>query len=209
MIHSKTQKLRELHPVMTLQNLRYIFLDRDGVINRKAPEGRYIGRWEEFHLLPGTEDAIAAMNRQGIRVIVISNQRGVALGHYTSTDVEALHHRLQQHLAAYGARIDAFYFCPHDRGECNCRKPKPGLFEQAFLNFPEASVSNSLMVGDSLCDIEAARNLGMRSIFIQGDPATRKPEAERAAELAESVADSLAGAVRMLLKAQPTSGSIS
>lgn len=204
-----TQELRELQSVMTLQNLRYIFLDRDGVINHKAPEGRYIGRWEEFHLLPGAEAAIAELNRQQIRVIVISNQRGVALGYYTSADVEALHHRLQQHLADHGARIDAFYFCPHDRGECNCRKPKPGLFEQAFLDFPEASVNNSLMVGDSICDIEAARNLGMRSIFVQGDPATRKPEADRAAELAHSVADSLAGVVRMLLEAQARSASIS
>ena len=191
------------------QNLRYVFLDRDGVINRKLPEGRYIRHWEDFHLLPGVEAAIATLNRRGIRAIVISNQRGIALGYYTFADVEEIHLRLQQHLSDDGARIAAFYFCPHDIGECNCRKPAPGLFEQAFRDFPDATAGNSLMIGDSISDIEAARNLGMRSIFIEGDPAIRKSGAERAAELADFVADSLAVAVRILLENQPNSSSIS
>ncbi len=168
------------------------------MLNRKAPEGEYIGRWSEFHLLPGVERAIAALNRSGRRVVVVSNQRGIALGHYTSGDVDALHARLREHLAAHGARIDAFYFCPHDLDECDCRKPKPGLFLEAFRDFPEASVENSVVVGDSLSDIEAARGLGMRSIFIEGDPETRKGGAEQAAGLADAVVASLEEAVALL-----------
>lgn len=180
-------------------NIRCVFLDRDGVINRKPPEGAYVGRWSDFHLLPGVESAIAALNRAGIRVLVISNQRGIALGHYTASDVDALHTRLQQHLAQYQARIDAFYYCPHDRDACDCRKPKTGLFEQAFRDFPDIPRSSAIVIGDSLSDIEAARNLGIPSIFVQGDPATQKPGAATAAQHASLVAASLAEAVGILV----------
>lgn len=178
--------------------LRFVFLDRDGVINRKPPEGTYISRWEDFHLLPGAEKAIAALNRSGRTVLVVSNQRGIALGHYTPADVEALHDRLRQHLVSQGAHIDAFYFCPHDIGECDCRKPGTGLFRQAFQDFPEAARENSLLIGDSISDIQAAEALGIPSIFIEGDPQTRKAGASEAAELAEAVYGSLLEAVRDL-----------
>jgi D-glycero-D-manno-heptose 1,7-bisphosphate phosphatase len=175
--------------------IRTVFLDRDGVINRKAPEGEYIAHWGDFHFLPGAEEAIAALNRSGRRVIVVTNQRGVALGRYTSADVDALHAQMQKHLADHGARIDAFYCCPHDKNQCECRKPKTGLFEQAFRDFPDASAVTSLIIGDSLSDIEAARRLGMRSIFIEGDPETQKAGAGKAAALADAVCGSLRDAV--------------
>jgi D-glycero-D-manno-heptose 1,7-bisphosphate phosphatase len=189
-----------------LHTVRCVFLDRDGVINRKAPEGAYIGRWSDFHILPGVEEAIASLNRAGYLVIVVSNQRGVALGRYTSADVDALHLRLQQHLGAHAARVDAFYFCPHDKRACDCRKPKIGLFQQAFRDFPQATRANSLVIGDSLSDIEAARNLGVPSIFIEGDPATQKAGAHTAAQVADRVAHSLSEAVALLLAehASPT-----
>ena len=179
--------------------IRTVFLDRDGVINRKAPEGEYIARWGDFHFLPGAEEAIAALNRSGRRVIVVTNQRGVALGRYTSADVDALHAQMQKHLADHGARIDAFYCCPHDKNQCECRKPKTGLIEQAFRDFPDASAVTSLIIGDSLSDIEAARRLGMRSIFIEGDPETQKAGAGKAAALADAVCGSLVEAGREFL----------
>jgi D-glycero-D-manno-heptose 1,7-bisphosphate phosphatase len=190
------------HPApLSPQQIRNVFLDRDGVINRKPREGEYIGDWGRFHLLPGAESAIAALNRSGRRVMVVSNQRGVALGLYTPADVEALHARLQQHLAAHGAHIDAFYFCPHDQDDsrCDCRKPKTGLFEQAFRDFPDASRANSIVIGDSLSDIEAAHNLDVPCIFIQGDPSTQKPGAGLAARLANAVSASLSDAVARYL----------
>jgi D-glycero-D-manno-heptose 1,7-bisphosphate phosphatase len=183
----------------TFRDVRYVFLDRDGVINRKAPEGKYVAQWSELDILPGVEAAIAALNRSGRRVIVVSNQRGIALGHYSGGDVEALHRRLQEHLALHGAHIDAFYYCPHDEGECDCRKPGTGMFLQAFRDFPEASAANSIAIGDSPSDIEAARALKMPSIFISGDPSTQKPGGDRAAELADFVAESLPAAVQQHL----------
>ena len=189
------------HPSMTatFRDVRYVFLDRDGVINRKAPEGKYVAHWNELHILPGVETAIATLNRSGRRVIVVSNQRGIALGYYTGDDVEALHSRLQEHLALHGAHIDAFYYCPHDEGECDCRKPGTGMFLQAFRDFPEASAANSVAIGDSISDIEAARTLKMPSIFISGDPSTQKPGSDRAAELADLTAESLPAAVQHLI----------
>jgi D-glycero-D-manno-heptose 1,7-bisphosphate phosphatase len=176
-----------------------VFLDRDGVINRKAPEGEYIAHWRDFHLLPGAEAAIGALNRSGRRVVVVTNQRGIARGRYTAADVEAIHSQLLQHLMAHGARVDAFYYCPHGKNECECRKPKTGMFEQTFRDFPEASSSTSVIIGDSLSDMEAAQKLGMRSIFIEGDPETQKPGAGKAAFLADAVCGSLAEAVRDFL----------
>jgi len=187
-------------PMMApFRDVQYVFLDRDGVVNRKASEGNYIAHWNEMEILPAAEAAIAALNRSGRKIIVVSNQRGIALGLYTGHDVEALHRQLQNHLALHGAHIDAFYYCPHDEGECDCRKPGTGMFLQAFRDFPEASPANSIVIGDSLSDIEAAAALSMRSIFIQGDPLTQKQGAARAAELARFTADSLAAAVQQYL----------
>jgi len=176
-----------------------VFLDRDGVINRKPPEGSYISAWSDFELLAGAEEAIGRLNRAGCKVLVISNQRGIALGFYTAEVVEQLHARLQLHLQAQGAHIDGFYFCPHEKGECSCRKPEIGLFKQAQREFAAAAPERSVMIGDSLSDIEAAVRFGCRSIFVKGDPNTRKPGSETAEKLADGTVESLAEAVDAML----------
>jgi D-glycero-D-manno-heptose 1,7-bisphosphate phosphatase len=170
------------------------------VINRKLQEGRYVREWKDFELLPGVETAIAKMNARGIRVIVVSNQRGIALGLYTNEDVEMLHARLQRHLAAYGAHIDAFYYCPHDNAQCDCRKPATGLLDRAVLDFPDIRAQASVLIGDSLSDMEAAERFGCRSILVAGDPATRKPNYERAERLAHAKVTSLVDAVETILR---------
>src|SRR3954465_5605084 len=114
-----------------IRHLRTVFLDRDGVLNEKMPEGRYVTCLEEFYLLPGVVEAIGRLNCAGLRVILVSNQRGVALGLYTAADVDAIHAWLQTVLENHGAHLDGIYYCPHDKNQCNCRKPMRGLFEQA------------------------------------------------------------------------------
>lgn len=185
----------------TPRQIRTVFLDRDGVLNEKMPEGRYVASWSDFHLLPGVAEAIARLNRAGLRAIVVSNQRGIALGLYTSPDVEAIHARLEDLLNAYGAHIDAFFFCPHDKNACNCRKPDPGLFEQAVARFPEILAESSVIIGDSLSDIEFGRRLGMLTVFLEGNAERRKPGGEKAAELADLRFDSLPRTVDALLAA--------
>jgi D-glycero-D-manno-heptose 1,7-bisphosphate phosphatase len=181
-------------------DLSTVFLDRDGVLNEKAPEGAYVARWEDFRILPGVPGALGRLNRAGLRVIVLSNQRGIALGLYTAADVLAIHAALERLLSGYGAHVDAFFFCPHDEGQCNCRKPLPGLFEQAAARFPAVAASASAMIGDSLADMEFGRRLGMTTFLIAGDPERRKPGGDKAGELADFECVSLDEAVNALLK---------
>src|SRR4051794_21378359 len=105
------------------------FLDRDGVINRKAPEGSYITNWEQVQFLPDVAGAIAQLNQAGFKVIVISNQRCVAKGLLSDAELEYIHRRMREWLAAHGAQIDAVYYCPHEKTQprCKCRKPAPGM----------------------------------------------------------------------------------
>ena len=181
------------------RTLRTIFLDRDGVLNRELPEGRYVASPRDFQPLPGVHQAIARFNRAGLRVIVVSNQRGIALGLHTAADVLSIHSAFQKELAAHGAHIDGFYFCPHDQTGCNCRKPLPGLFEQAQADFPDLTAASSAIIGDSWSDIEFGRRLGMLTIFADGDPALQKPGAESARVSADLHFASLPEATEALL----------
>ena len=145
------------------------FLDRDGTINVKAPEGDYITAADQLRLLPGAAEAIARLNAAGALVIVVSNQRGIALGRMSAADVDAVHERLTTLLAPAGAHLDAVFVCPHEAGECNCRKPAVGLFEQATERFPGIDVTLSVMIGDSASDVEAGRAFGVRTIRLGED----------------------------------------
>lgn len=180
---------------MDTRLVRYVFLDRDGVLNRKHPEGAYVTDWEQFQWLPGAVEAVARMNRAGMPVILVSNQRGIALGLFTVDQLELIHSNMRTQLAQHGARLDAIYYCPHDIGECQCRKPDLGLFEQARKDFPGAAAHNSVVIGDSLSDMQAGQRLGMKTIFIEGELDRQKAGAVAAAESADAVAGSLLQAV--------------
>jgi D-glycero-D-manno-heptose 1,7-bisphosphate phosphatase len=143
---------------------RAAFLDRDGVINRKAPEGGYITRWEEVEILPGTSEAIAQLNRAAFRVIVVTNQRAVAKGLMTIAGLELIHRRMCEELALAGARIDAVFYCPHElKPPCRCRKPEPGMLLDAARRH-DIDLPSSWMIGDSAKDVEAGRRAGCRTV---------------------------------------------
>jgi len=146
--------------------VKVVFLDRDGVINRKAPEGQYITRWEDFEFLSGVEQAIVQLHRAGYVVIVASNQRGVARGFLSLAELEEIHQRMLAHLSAAGTSIDAVYFCPHDlEPPCACRKPAPGMLLQAARDHG-IDLSASWIVGDSDIDVQAGKNAGCRTIRV-------------------------------------------
>jgi len=146
---------------------RAAFLDRDGVINRKAPtEDQYITRWEDMQILPGVVEAIALLNRANFRVIVVSNQRCVAKGFLTASDLDSMHQRMCRELAAMGAKIDGVYYCPHEEHPaCSCRKPEPGMLIAA-ADEHHVDFSASWMIGDSEKDVEAGRSAGCRTVRI-------------------------------------------
>src|SRR5205814_4953551 len=126
-----------------------VFLDRDGVINRKAPEDDYVVKWDQFHLLPGVIEAIRNLNQAAYRVIVVTNQRAIAKNRITISELESIHRKLMEKLGEHSATIDGIYFCPHDlESECGCRKPKPGMLLRALDDFA-IDPQLSWMVGDS------------------------------------------------------------
>lgn len=179
--------------------LRTVFLDRDGILNEKMPEGRYVTSWSEFKLLPGVPESLGRLNRAGMRVIVVSNQRCIALGICAAQDVEAIHIAFQNLLLSFGAHVDAFYFCPHNDGQCNCRKPLPGLYELAVSAYPDINSESSVMIGDSLSDIEFGRGIGMLTVLVDGNPEGRKPGFRAAVEIADLHFPTLTQAVDSLL----------
>ena len=142
-----------------------VFLDRDGTI---VEDPGFLHEPEKVTLLPGAAEAIRRLNEAGYRVVIVTNQSGIARGRYTVADYEAVQRRLGELLAAHGARIDAAYFCPHHpllSGPCECRKPGLKLFREAQAAF-DIDFSRSWWVGDRLSDVQPARLLGGEGILV-------------------------------------------
>lgn len=154
---------------------RCLFLDRDGVINVKAPEGDYVKSVSELRMIPAAADWIRLANALGLLVVVITNQRGVARGRMTAQDLEEIHTEMKRRLAREGARIDGIFVCPHEEGACNCRKPRPGLIEQAVARW-EIDLARSLFLGDSDSDAELARRCGIPFLRVAGGRITGPAE---------------------------------
>ena len=143
-----------------------VFLDRDGVINVNCPRQHdYIKLPQEFILLPSAAAGIKKLNDAGYKVIVVTNQRGVARGMMTTQDVDAVHQEMTEQLAKQGAQIDKIYVCPHENGECNCRKPQPGLLIQAIEEF-KIDAEASWMIGDHITDMQAGKAAGVKTILV-------------------------------------------
>lgn len=170
------------------------FLDRDGVLNRKAPEGQYVTRWEEMEFLPGVREAVRLLNQAGYFVAIVSNQRCVAKGLITISELDSMHARMRQEFNAAGAMIDAIYYCPHDfQPPCSCRKPQPGMLLEAARKH-NLDLAESWMIGDSRHDVEAGMSAGCRTVrLLEGG------ESSRGADL---IASSLLAAVQKILEVQ-------
>ena len=161
-------------------------LDRDGTINVKAREGSYITDPGQLELLPGAAEAIGLLNQAGVPVVVITNQRGVALGRMDEYDLRAVHVRLTDLLREQGAWLDAIFFCPHDRGACACRKPAPLMLRRAGAYLGLTSLRHAVMIGDSPTDVEAGRRAGARTVLL-GPPRAVPGGARTAPTLLDAV----------------------
>jgi histidinol-phosphate phosphatase family protein len=171
------------------------FLDRDGVINKRAPNGGYILRWRDFQILPGVAEAISLLNHAGFLVVVITNQQCVAKGLLSLAGLDEIHKKMVTELAFKNACLDAIYFCPHSSDQsCTCRKPAPGMLLTASKEH-NIDLVNSWMIGDTDTDIAAGRNAGCKTIQI-----TENTE-EAAASTANRTASSLLAAVKRILPA--------
>jgi D-glycero-D-manno-heptose 1,7-bisphosphate phosphatase len=179
--------------------VRVVFLDRDGTLNRKAADGDYVKHPSELELLPGASAAVRRLNQQGVRVVVVTNQRGIALGRMSERDLEAIHLRLAAELARAGATVDAIYHCPHDRGVCTCRKPAPGLFYAARHDRPQIDFRESAVIGDSLSDVEPGVALGMITVLVHPEAEALAARARARGMRVDPAAPSLAAAVTWLM----------
>jgi D-glycero-D-manno-heptose 1,7-bisphosphate phosphatase len=147
-----------------------VFLDRDGTLN---VEKEYLHRPADFEFIPGAPEAIRRLNRAGYKVLVVTNQSGVARGYFELEEVEQLHRYVAARLAEYGARIDGFYVCPHHptagrgalRQSCSCRKGEPGLLLQAAAEHG-IDLARSFMIGDKDADIEAGERAGCTPLLV-------------------------------------------
>jgi D-glycero-D-manno-heptose 1,7-bisphosphate phosphatase len=142
------------------------FVDRDGTINEKAPEGEYITAADAFVFLPGAVEGLRLLTDLGFRTIVVTNQRGIALGRMTERDLVGIHRFMLDELRSAGANVDAIYHCPHEIGACRCRKPDVGLFLRAREEHPAISWDRCVMIGDSRSDMEAAGRLDLWRVLV-------------------------------------------
>jgi D-glycero-D-manno-heptose 1,7-bisphosphate phosphatase len=165
-----------------------VFLDRDGVINRRPPEGEYITRWEDLQVLPGVADAVGRLRQAGFRIFVVTNQRCVSKGLITAGELEAMHRRMCEQLAAVGGIVDSVYYCPHEKvTACKCRKPAPGMLLTAAREH-QIDLAASWMIGDSEIDVEAGRNAGCRTVrLLEGVATSGGEEDVMAASLPEAI----------------------
>lgn len=137
-----------------------IFLDRDGTLNRRMPPGDYVRSWEQWEWLPGALTALARLSRAGYRIIIVTNQAGIARGALTAETLAGIHERMAAEAEAHGARIDDVLFCPHGWHDgCGCRKPAPGLLFEAQRRF-HLDLSRTPLIGDDERDGQAAAAAG-------------------------------------------------
>lgn len=146
-----------------------LFLDRDGVINRRIVDG-YVTSWEEFEFLPGVLEAIRIFAERFKYIVIVTNQQGVGKGLMTMDQVDAVHDRMCTEIEAFGGRIDGILVCPQLASDPdNYRKPNPEMAYMAQEYYPEIDLDKCVMVGDGATDIEFGHNAGTRTVFIGGE----------------------------------------
>jgi D-glycero-D-manno-heptose 1,7-bisphosphate phosphatase len=149
---------------------RAVFLDRDGTINEEVG---YLSQPENIRILPDAPDAIKLLKEAGYKVLVITNQSGVARGYYTEDDVQLINKKINEHLMQSGASIDGFFYCPHHPDgiiaeysyACKCRKPEGGMVLEAADKF-NLDLTKSFIIGDKLSDLQMAESLGARAVLV-------------------------------------------
>ena len=147
---------------------KVIFLDRDGVINKDPMEKGYVTEWNEFSFLPGAKEAIIKLNKAGFKIIIISNQAGIAKGIYTEDALSEITKNMLSEIERAGGHIEKAYYCVHkNEDNCDCRKPKVGLFEKALTELKlKINYSETYFIGDGITDMEAGKQFGLKTVLL-------------------------------------------
>ena len=163
-----------MNPLKNINKSWTLFLDRDGVINHEK-HNDYVHKWDEFIFYDNAVEGIKILSSVFNRIIVVTNQKGIGKGLTLLEDLEDIHDKMKVAIANAGGRIDEVYFCPDLDENSPYRKPNPGMGIKAKAQFPEIDFSKSVMVGNTLSDMEFGRNLGAFTVFI----ATTRPEVSK------------------------------
>lgn len=143
--------------------LKTVFIDRDGTINVNLG---YLDNPDNFQIYPGVAEGIKLLQDNGFKIIVITNQSGISRGFFTKEILEKIHKKMMKELSKKGASIDGLYYCPHHPDDnCNCRKPKTGMFEEAIKDH-KIDVTESYVIGDRMLDVEAGYKLGCKTVLV-------------------------------------------
>jgi len=183
---------------------RGVFLDRDGTL---IEEVGYLDRKERVELYPWTIDALRALNRANFRTVMVTNQSGVARGFFDEAVVADVHAHIAALLESGGARLDAYYYCPHHPDgkitqyavRCDCRKPGRGLVDRAARELG-VDPAQSFVVGDRWLDVELARAIGARGILVRTGYGLTEEAKPRESLTADAVVDNLIAAVSWILQ---------
>ena len=161
-----------------MHSLDTLFLDRDGVVNVKL-EARYVRNSNEFEFMQGALVAISKLSKLFKRILIVTNQQAIGKGIMTEADLIVLHSFMTSEIGKLNGKIDKIYFCPHlDTENCNCRKPNPGMINQAIADFPEIDLQNSYLIGDSESDIEAGNSMKLNTVKVDNEYTLAKWTAE-------------------------------
>lgn len=148
---------------------KVVFLDRDGVINKKMERGMYVTRWEDFIFLPHAKEAFKLLSQKGYEVYIVSNQAGIARGFMGNTELFLIHQKMEEELVRSGGTVEGIYYCPHawDAG-CFCRKPNPGMLYQAAIEH-QIDLPGAIFIGDDARDKAAGEAAGCHTILMETD----------------------------------------
>lgn len=180
---------------------RIIFLDRDGVVNKDPIDtaNGYVTKWKEFKFLRGAKRAIRKLTKAGYRVYIISNQAGISKGYFTLKDLKDVTKKMLKEIAKSGGKIAGVFYCPHrDKDNCDCRKPKAGLFKKA-LGPRKIDLKNTFFVGDKIADVQASHAAGLKSILVLSGKESLKNKRQWKAK-PDYIKQNLLDAVNWILK---------
>jgi D-glycero-D-manno-heptose 1,7-bisphosphate phosphatase len=182
-----------------------VFMDRDGTM---TVEGGYINHPSRLQLIGGTADAVRMLNDNGLLAVVTTNQAGVARGYFTEDLIHVVHGKMKDLLQERGAQLDGVYYCPHHpregtadyRKDCDCRKPRPGMIQQACRDLP-VDLERSYMVGDKISDSEFGHCLGLRTVMVMTGYGLGEYEYQRQVwkDQPDHIADNLLDAVKWIV----------
>jgi D-glycero-D-manno-heptose 1,7-bisphosphate phosphatase len=182
-----------------------VFLDRDGTL---VEEAGYLDRLERLVFFPYSVDAVRLLNRANLAVVIVTNQAGIARGIFKESFVAEAHRYISGRLSAGGARVDAFYYCPHHpeavieeyRKSCDCRKPQPGLLKRAASDL-DLALDRSFVVGDRWHDLEAGERVGARGVLVRTGYGKTEEAAPHAKVTPSAIVDNVMEAVSWILRA--------